>query len=59
MGILTGELVGIEGEVGVFLVRGQEARAISAYIRGGLATSLREDVMSLDRFIELSLSLGR
>ena len=51
----TGELVGIEGEFGVFLASTDYDQAVKVYIRGGLTTSLREDVMSLDRFIELSL----
>ena len=51
----TGQLVGVEGDLGVFLVRGEEAHAVSTYIRGSLSTSIREDVMSLDRFIKLSL----
>ena len=47
--------MGVEGGVGVFLVRAKEPHAIGAYIRGSLSTSIREDVMSLDRFIQLSL----
>ena len=51
----TGELVKVEGQLGVFLVRGEEAHAIGVYMRGSLSTSIRQDVMSLDRFIKLSL----
>ena len=47
--------MGIEGEFGVFLASTDYDQAVKVYIRGGLTTSLREDVMSLDRFIELSL----
>ena len=43
--------MGIEGEFGVFLVRGEEAHAISAYVRGDLASVVRGDKMSLEDYI--------
>ena len=46
----------MEGQLGVFEVNlAKEPHAIGAYIRGSLASVVREDVMSLDRFIKLSL----
>ena len=52
----TGELRGVECQIGVFEVNvAKEPHAIGAYIRGSLASVVREDVMSLDRFIKLSL----
>ena len=39
----------------VFLVQTKEPHAIGAYIRGSRASVVREDVISLDRFIKLSL----
>ena len=53
--------MGIEGEFGVFLASTDydQAAKVYMYIRGGLTTSLREDVMSLDRFTCIELALGR
>ena len=46
----------MEGQLGVFEVNlAKEPHAIGAYIRGSLASVVREDVMSLDRFIKLAL----
>ena len=52
----TGELRGVECQIGVFEVNEpKEPHALGAYIRGSLASVVREDVMSLDRFIKLAL----